>query len=568
MKKLLIISAILLPLCAWAQDLSTEVVVDRTVAVELPEASPIPGVGPALAMPQRADHGLSVSDYTMTTDFTPSATDAVKWVYTGVPVPPATRGYAWLGYFPAYNLGAGVGYKVLNSDTDRLDVSAGFEGASWHGIGSGDTKPSQRYNTVALRGNYRHVFKSGLVLSAKAAYSHDGLRVPYFSPVEDADAPQSLNHGAFEAGIRRDGTTNYSAKASFRFFSVGDDIYAGALDSPVPGASALPGASDKLFNFDGHIGTKTGDNSSIRLGVNFGYLNTEGQQITDGTPKTIHPDLYKVGLNPAFDISLGEVDVRLGIHTDLCKYIDKTRLHVSPDVAVVWHAAKWGEIYVAAGGGQKFNTLGDLYDYSVFAPGFSTFAPMWTKVDGVAGIRVGSFGGFSADIHAGYAASNDVPVVGLISWGPVRRVAPTFVARNITGWHAGAKFTYKYSDILTAYVEGEVYTHGRNKGYMALRDNARATLGAGVEVKPIDRFSVSASYKLRACRFAYIETPDFSKTVNLRNVSDLGLGATYRFDDKLAFFLRAENLLCRRYLILPGIQSRRLHGLVGASYSF
>ena len=121
---------------------------------------------------------------------------------------------------------------------------------------------------------------------------------------------------------------------------------------------------------------------------------------------------------------------------------------------------------------------------------------------------------------------------------------------------------------MTAYVEGEVYTHGRNKGYVALRDNARGTLGAGVEVKPVDRLSVSASYKLRACRFAYIETPDFSKTVNLRNVSDLGLGATYRFDDKLAFFVRAENLLCRRYLILPGIQSRRLHGLVGASYSF
>lgn len=567
MKKLLIISTMLLPLVAWSQDLSTEVVVDRTVAVELPEASPIPGVGPALSMPQRDDHGLSISDYTMTTDFSPSANDATKWIYSGVPVPPTSRGYAWLGYFPAFNLGAGIGYKVLDSNTNKLDVSVGYEGASWHGIGSGDKKPTQRYNTVSLRGGYGHLFKNGAILSAKASYSHDALRVPFFSPVEDADAAQSYNHGNFEAGIRRDGTTNYSAKASFRFFSVGDDVYAGAPDSPVPGAPAISGASDKMFNLDGHIGTKTGERSSIRLAANFGYLDANGHQIVLGMPGEVSSQLWKAGLNPTFDVTLGNIDVRLGIHADLCKYTEKTKFHLAPDVAVVWHAAKWGELYVSADGGQKFNTLSELYDYSVFAPGFSIFEPSWTKVDGVAGIRVGSFGGFSADIHAGYSASDDVPLVGLLSWN-AGRVAPSFVAQNITGWHAGAKFTYKYSDLLTAFVGGEVYSHGRGKGYMALRDNARATLDAGIDVKATNRLSVSASYKLRACRFAYVDTPTAFTTLNLGNVSDLGIGATYRFDDKLAFFARVENLLCRRYLIVPGIQSRRLHGLVGASYSF
>lgn len=71
MKKFFLLS-ILLPFGAFAQDLSTEVVVDRTVAVELPEASPLAGVGPALSLPMRSDAALRISDYTMSTDFEPS----------------------------------------------------------------------------------------------------------------------------------------------------------------------------------------------------------------------------------------------------------------------------------------------------------------------------------------------------------------------------------------------------------------------------------------------------------------------------------------------------------------
>ncbi|MDE6158321.1 MAG: hypothetical protein K2F78_09300, partial [Muribaculaceae bacterium] len=52
------------------------------------------------------------------------------------------------------------------------------------------------------------------------------------------------------------------------------------------------------------------------------------------------------------------------------------------------------------------------------------------------------------------------------------------------------------------------------------------------------------------------------------NISDLSAGGNYRLTDAISVFAKVENILCRRTLILPGVQSRRMHGLVGASLLF
>lgn len=557
MKKILLLPFIF-PLCVSAQGLSTEVVVDRTVAVELPSVSPLAGIGPALNMPDRNDDKLMLSDYTATVNYQPWLSIADPKVFTGIALPSQYRGYAWLGYFPAYNLGAGAGYKVLDSKADRLDVAAMFTGASWHGPEFRDMATSQRFNTINLLADYSHTFNSGAKAYAKILYGHDGLKLPWFKGMSDVDAPQAFDRFNVAGGIKRDGNINYSAEISYRSFSVNDELFTGLTN--------LPGASDKLFGITGHIGAAISESSDIRFAVDARHMSSSGF-VMAGLPQSVSRDEWIVDLNPQFRFSVGDFDVRVGVHADFSNPVEGSKFHFAPDAGILWHAGEKCAIYVDFTGGQRFVTQGEAYDYSVFAPGCMAYMPLWTKIDALAGFRVGSFAGFSADLHAGYADSENALVAGIMNWENGYDT-PSLISSDISGWRLGTRLSYSYSDIVKASLSGDVYSHNNYKGYYRVHDNARFILGADVSVKVSEQISVDASYKLRACRHAYYMNPVDEIRYKLGNVSDLGVGCNVKVDDQLSVFMRVDNLLCKRYMILPGIQSQRLNGLVGASFSF
>lgn len=557
MKKILLLPFIF-PLCASAQGLSTEVVVDRTVAVELPEVSPLAGVGPALNMPERNDGRLRSSDYTSTVNYLPWLSLADPKAFTGIAMPSQYRGYAWLGYFPAYNLGAGAGYKVLDSAADMLDVAAMFSGASWHGPDLLDRTTSQRFNTIDLQSGYSHTFSSGAKAYARILYGHDGLRLPWFKDLSDASAARSFDRFKVVGGIKREGNINYSAEVYYRSFAIGGDA--------IPGLTGFTGASDRLFSVNGHIGAALSENSDIRFAVNASHLGSKGYELTS-VPRYVDRGEWIVDLNPKFRFSVGALDVRLGVHVDFCNPEEGKKFHIAPDAGIVWHAGEKCAVYADITGGQQFVTQGDAYNYSVFAPGLAAYAPLWTSIDAVGGFRLGSFGGFSADLHAGYSDSDNALVAGVADISGAFNTS-SLISCGISGWRFGLGFDYVYSDIVKASVKGDVYSHNNYKGYYRVHDNARFTVGAEVSVRLSDQISVDASYKMRACRHAYYLTPLNDYRYDLGNVSDLGLGCNLKVDDQLSVFMRADNLLCKRYMILPGIQSQRLNGLVGASFSF
>ena len=209
----------------------------------------------------------------------------------------------------------------------------------------------------------------------------------------------------------------------YRFFDVADDVIVGAPDSPVPGTVAFDGASDNYFGANGHIGAWISDKSAVKIGVDIAHQNASGIRHDMFSPIRVNNSRWIIGLNPTFTFSIKNFDVRLGIHADYCSSTSKALFLVAPDVGIVWNAAKWAEVYFDADGGERFNSLSDLYNYSVFAPGFSVFDTMWNKVDAKAGIRLGSFRGFSAGVHAAYAATSDAPMPDILSFDSGRTAA-------------------------------------------------------------------------------------------------------------------------------------------------
>lgn len=540
-----------LPLSLAAQDLSTEIVVDRTIEADLPAASPAQNAWPAMVRPQDKHHELRVADYTMTADYQAVARSDKSKLFNGLAPANDYRGFAWLGYFPSYNLGGGLGYRAVASRNNTLDVAAAFEGASWHGYRLMQTKPTFRYNTFSLNADYSHLFNDGAIFTARADYAHDGVR--------KGDYSQGYNHANIEAGYRYEGELSCSAEGFYRTFSVADAM--------PTSAGQVPGASTRLFGVKGNIESSATADMRVGMALRFEYFDGKGSELTLTDIQAENLSQWAVGLTPHVAFERDAFSAHLGLNLDICKYPDKTRLHVSPDVSLTLDLGKRALVYVQATGGESFTTLGELYDYSVFAPGFALLAPQFAKVDGRAGVRLGDFSGFTVDLHAGYSAADGVAMPRLL-YLPGGEGVNAFASRSVTGWYAGFEVNYKYGERFAASASARAYTHGAGHGCYTERDNARGVVKLEATYRLSDKLLLGTRYELRACRFAYAQNQGTSFRYNLGNVSDLGVNVSYEFSRRLSFFCRAENLLCRRSYILPGIPGQRLHGLLGAAYKF
>ncbi|MDE6134919.1 MAG: hypothetical protein K2F79_05035, partial [Muribaculaceae bacterium] len=115
---------------AQAQDLSTEITVDRTIRPQEHTAAPLQSVKPQFIRPSAPKTDIRPTEYTLLTPYKPTAGTAGDYSYNGLSLPADFRGYVRAGYFPAYNLGFDMGYRILDGKTDRLGVAASFEGQS------------------------------------------------------------------------------------------------------------------------------------------------------------------------------------------------------------------------------------------------------------------------------------------------------------------------------------------------------------------------------------------------------------------------------------------------------
>lgn len=565
MKKSLLLY-ILLPFLAQAQDLTTEVVVDRSVAVDLPSASPLSSVVPSFILQSAHTHGLHTSDYTMTADYTPTVNIGDLATYTGIPTGDGYRGFAWLGYFPAYNLGAGVGYKVLDNKSNRLNLAADFDGAAWKAKDIDENKLSQHYNTFDINADYSHIFKNQAIFKAHADYGHDAVGVPYSYPEKGSF---DYNRGNYYLSIARDGDIRYSARVFYNFFNVDRDYKPGSTTGMyIPSSAIVTQPKENMFGFEGSIGAVLKGKSAIDFGIKILRQNFKIDYPDPSDTRNTDHNSWLIGLNPTFRFSVKAFDFKLGIHVDLDHTGDGFGFYGAPDLGFVWHVTKWAQVYAEADGGCYYNTLGNVYNYSVFAPESPVYGIMPLRIDAKVGVRSASFAGLSAEVFGAYASASDVamPSVSIIFNDLQTR---GFGSQDVSGWYAGVGLKYSYNDLVSAHIDARFY---QRKGYWQNLDNARTTLNADVDVKASDCLTIGASYRLRSNRYVNYDMFVYDKYINsvfdLGSVSDFGLHASYRLNRQLSFFARIDNLFCHRYQILPGIQSQSIHGLVGAAYKF
>ena len=91
-------------------------------------------------------------------------------------------------------------------------------------------------------------------------------------------------------------------------------------------------------------------------------------------------------------------------------------------------------------------------------------------------------------------------------------------------------------------------------------------MSADLRVTPVAPLDIFAGWEYRGGRSQICPHTGIKQSLGL--VSNLKVGALYRITPQWSTFVRGENLMCRRYLLIGGVPAQSITGLIGATYKF
>lgn len=577
-------------ICLQAKDLKTEITVDRTIVPVEREAYRLGSLNPRLLASPTTFRSLSLTEYTTPSALSRSIPRLEPAAYADTFALSPYRGYASIGYFPAFNIGASAGYRFIDTRRTRLGAWLQYDGYSYKPSDAETSDGSYSDNTVTIGAWFDQRVGSRSQFGAGLSYSHAAVGLP------DEFVNDSRSADVFDGRLTwtsRVGVVGYGASLDFSHFGFGKDM--------AVSTGSIKAASENRFTLKGGVGYYGSSESSrggIDLTADFVSRSNGFEQVAvpaasldfdsydngffehDAVPNGV---LYfyspidagmlgVISLTPYYSFSDGTVNGRIGAKVELSTGGDGKKIHVAPDVMLDWNPASQLALFARIGGGEHLNSLRTLFDYCPFMNSAWQYQRSHLPVTADLGVNIGSFAGFSARIFGGYAVANEWLMPQYSSLPANSQVlkleGSNFGIYDIKGWHAGVGLAYELRSMVKAEVSAQTAPQGRDKGYYMWLDRAKYVIDAKVEVRPIAPLRVSLGYQLRTKRRNYAFDGSAYELIDLRSVNDLSVDASYSINDSFSVFARGENLLNRRHELISDIESQGIKGLIGINYKF
>ena len=255
------------------------------------------------------------------------------------------------------------------------------------------------------------------------------------------------------------------------------------------------------------------------------------------------------------------------------------KFHIAPDVLLGVNPSDGFGASLRIGGGETLNTMQSLTAYSPYICQAMAYGVSNRPLTADLALRFGPLQGASITLDLGYNAANNwlMPY----SLDDMLMFAPT----KLRSFKAGATARWTFRRLLA--LEARFHTvlgNSEKASCPEWRDRARRVLGVGVKVTPIRRLSVNLAYELRMKRsmpvaggneylfstaeIAAAQLLDEPLCFDLKNVSNLSVGASYRLTDAFTVFARVENALNTRSYLMPLVADQGISGLFGVGYKF
>lgn len=569
---------------SFAQNLTKEIIVEREVEPAERAANRPNGISPSILTPPLQRFQLKTAEYGGTGQLNRQVIqlEPAAWADTFRISP--YRGYASAAYFPALNIAASAGYRIINKANTRLGAWLQYDGSSYHQPTWAMVRPAApEEENVTLK---RHTFSVGAylgqylglygILTADARYTMG----TFSQPMVQKDYDQTVTAASLAVDWTDSPANRWTWRAGASIDHFGFD-----KSTPVLAVNA-PAVGETAFAFRGSLGRRWSRHAwALDASASFQHLNHTGAlapeilgyEYPEGPVSSFGMNFVPgnsatyglITVRPRYDVTYGALSASLSAGADITtgQGTDvrfSSRAHVT--FAPVAQFAAWADFAT----GRVLNRLQGLFDFNPYQLSCLTYTPS-TTTDVKAGLTVGPFKGFSLQLWGGYNKASDWLMPALAESHDF------YLPTDLSGIYYGARIQWQLRNIVELHLQGEGAPSDLDKGYYAWRDHARWVLDAGVTVRPIKPLSVGIAYNLRTQRSAYLVTPlladnqfvtSQASMLPLGNTGSLNVDARYAITPAFSVFANLENLLCRRWRLAPQVLSQRMHGLVGVSVKF
>lgn len=576
----IILGALLwLPFAVGAQGLSNEITVERDIIPEQREATRL-GFLPKYTLNQSRIKRIQYSLTGITASVPPTVTVLDPAAYGDTATITPWRGYVSVGLFPlSFNGSVSAGYRILDTKSTHVGAWLQYDGTNYKraygkrqylDLLGEDGKYSLGRNDISLGANVFHEVGENSGFQAQFDYTYSnykrlGVDAGDINQPEYELTSQGVNRLNLDAGWdSRLESFRYGVRAGLGLFSFSKGVLA-------------PGARQTQWKLGGDFFASINEKSEAGVKVDFSAIginqsavypfNSEqsnrsvvGIDIEPGTSN------WLLTMTPSYRYSTEKVIFDAGVRFDITHNAGKA-FHVGPDVSLTLRPLSMLSLVLHAGGGEMQKTLSYVFDrwnrtmapYN-FISQESYCATSHIPLTFGATFRYRGPGGIYLDVFGEYAKANDWLM-------PYRsHYFVTGKQSNLSGAIIGLAWGIKY-DVYAEFRAKFSYNPGKeNHNYYLWFDRARSVLDASLRLTPIEPLDLNFSYELRWGRT--IEDEINQTYSNLGNVSNLKIGVTWRFNDRLSAFVNMENLLNRNYVDLSGLPSQGINGLAGVSYKF
>ncbi|MCM1348084.1 MAG: hypothetical protein NC338_01615 [Firmicutes bacterium] len=575
---------------AAQEELNQEITVEHHEEVKPTDAVRL-NVSPTVEMPALSASRLSYGTRQVKVNVPASLATLAPAAYGDTIYRSPFKGYASLGYLPAFNLGASAGYKFIDNDRVRLNGWFQYDGMTYRGDMPLAASPFESVrigrNTASVGAALHSAIGRQSFLDVGVDYTFSRYNTPAHVSEETDEGADSYYlmkkqnvHRVNLSGLwtMNTGKWNTGLGLGYGHFAYGNHIpaleakgWAPALETKfdnLPGAYN-PARENKL-NVNAFASGKMWGAESTGLLVDLSYLNYGNHALL--SPEGVFEPAGSrshalLSLRPFYRTSWKRIDLDLGVNIDLT-FNNGKAFHISPAAQATWKPVQIVALYAKANGGERQNTLGSLFDVCRYTLPNLVYNNSHVVVDGEVGVTVGTFKGFYSQLSLGYAIANEwlMPV-------NINSFFSIFDKVDMKGYkfHIGAGYQYKNLGELSAMFE--MAPRKFDRGYYLWRDRAKYVAEVKLRVSPLKQLDVNLAWEFRGGRRTYnvampATAPDALTAQSLGTVNSFSLGGDYRLTNQWTVWANIENLFNHRYALTGAIPAQGINGLVGATYKF
>lgn len=297
------------------------------------------------------------------------------------------------------------------------------------------------------------------------------------------------------------------------------------------------------------------------VGANVNYVGTKDDF---GSYNSL---IYKI--NPTAEVHFGEYSLKAGLNLNITDD-SITKPYLSPQLeAAVQFADKAVRVFIGMDGGVKQNTLAELIKINEYMGSNVIQSYTYEKFKIYGGFKTNISQNFNLNASISHSSFENIPfffAIGSPSHGPTYGL----VYDDGTLLKISAAFNWLKSEKLTMVLSGEYNKYDLDElEHPYFMPEYTANLGARYAINAKLTCKLNATYHSNSwSNYLGSTLPAEPYYVKIKGWFDESIGAEYKFNKSLSFWLDLNNVAAQRYIIWSDYVSYKFNFLAGASYAF